>query len=167
MRFVIDIIIILVFSITAFFLYQNYWDDLKNSLFQSEPNYEIYLGSTALGVTLADDYEERIRGLSGVPFLEDFGGKLFIYDTDERHGIWMKDMLMPIDILWIDKNLTIVYIVKNVNPNTYPEVFYPPTNARFVVETNAHFVSSFKIGVGDRMILPTHLLPADIKENLH
>ena len=166
MRFIIDIIVIVVCAATALFLYQHYWDDVQRSFFNEEAMHTIYIGLVAITVTVADDQDERKQGLSRVTELRDLEGKLFIFDNDARHGIWMKDMYMPIDIIWIDKNLQIIHIAENIQPDSFPEVFLPPTGARFVLEMNAHFVSSLKLKVSDRLTLPSVLLPEDIKANL-
>ncbi len=167
MRFLVETVVLIICAATAFILYQNYWDDLRYALFADEPVHTIYLASAALEVTVADDTEERIQGLSGVPKLDDLEGKLFIFDADAKHGIWMKDMLFPLDILWIDKNLKVVHIVENATPDSYPQtIFAPPVEARFVLEMNAFFVSSLKIKVGDTLTLPPSLIPEDIKRDL-
>lgn len=165
-KFVIDVIVIIVVIVTSIFLYQNYWDEFKATLFQEEAVHTIYIGSSAISVTVADSEEERIKGLSGVVSLREREGKLFVFDTDGRFGIWMKEMDMPLDIIWIDKNLKIVHIVENVSPESFPEVFAPESDARFVLEMNAHFASSLRAKVGDVLTLPSVLLPRDIKQNL-
>jgi uncharacterized membrane protein (UPF0127 family) len=166
MRFLVDSIVIFIIAATALFVYQNYWDTFVASLFTDEPVHTVYIGSSAIAVTVADSDEERKQGLSGVRSLREREGKLFIFDTNDRHGIWMKDMLMPLDIIWIDENLQIVHYVENVSPESFPEVFTPPSDARFVLEMNAHFVASLRTKVGDRLTLPSVLLPEDIKQNL-
>ncbi len=165
-RFFLDSFVIVVCLTVGFFLYQNYWDAFLATLFESDPEHTIYVGQTALGVTIADTDEKRRQGLSGVRSLGEREGKLFIFEADARHGIWMKDMYIPIDILWVDKNLTVIHIEENVSPETYPKVFSPATDARFVLETNAHFVSSFRVERGEKLTLPAYLLPQDIKQNL-
>lgn len=166
MKILLDIFIIIVLFFTGLFLYTQYWDAVKLAFFGTDTEYTIYLGSKALNVTVADEQEERIQGLSGVTSLTDFNGKLFIFDTDEKHGIWMKDMLFPIDIIWIDKNLTVVDIAENVDPTTYPRVYAPKTESRFVLEVNAFFVSTTRVAVGDRLVLPPGILPEDIEKSL-
>lgn len=166
MRFILDIVVAVAFGLTAIFLYQNYWDDVTSSIFNSGPFYTLYVGSNAIDVTVADEYNERVLGLGGIEELRDSEGKLFIFDTDEKHGIWMKDMRIPIDIIWINKNLEVVHTTENVTPDTYPEIFYPSSDVRFAVEVNAHFVSSFKVKVGDKLILPPVIIPVDIKRDL-
>jgi uncharacterized membrane protein (UPF0127 family) len=166
MKLLFETFIFLLISATLFVLYQNYWDDVRAALFSNTDEYTIYLGSVALAVSVADDEAERMQGLSGVPGLRDLEGKLFIFDTDAKQGIWMKDMQFPLDIIWIDRSLHIVHIEENVTPETYPNIFYPSSDARFVLEMNARFVSSLRIKVGDMLTLPPSLIPADIKADL-
>jgi uncharacterized protein len=168
MKFLFESIILLILAAIALFVYREYWDDVQQFLFQETALYTIYLNEVAIETTIADEYNERVLGLSGVKKLRDLEGKLFIFDTDAKHGIWMKDMNFPIDIIWIDKNLQVIDIEENVSPGTYPtQIFAPDTDARFVLEVNAHLVSSVRIGIGDRLTLPPTLLPDDIEENLH
>jgi uncharacterized membrane protein (UPF0127 family) len=166
LRFITDAVVIIVALVTGFYLYQNYWDDFKTTMLSEETVHTIYIGSSAISVTVADTEEERILGLSGTESLREREGKLFIFDRDGRYGIWMKEMKMPLDIIWIDKDLRIVHIAENVLPETFPEVFSPPSEARFVLEMNAYFVSSLRVKIGDVLTLPSILLPEDIKQNL-
>lgn len=163
MKFILETAVLFIFAITALYLYATYWDDVQHALFGDEPHHTIYLGEVAIDVTVADEYDERVQGLSGVEKLKDFEGKLFIFNADAKHGIWMKDMLMPLDIIWIDKNLKVIHIEENVSPDTYPtQIFAPQSDARFVLEMNAHFASSVRIEVGDVLMLPPSLVPKDI-----
>ena len=82
---------------------------------------------------------------------------LFVFDANDYHGIWMKDMRFPIDIIWIAEDKTIVEITRNVAPETYPTIFKPPRPVRYVIETNPYFAESFSINVGDTVELPSGL----------
>ncbi len=166
MRFLKDIFIGLVIVITLVFVYMAYGNTIKNAFFSDQSMFTVYVGPTALSVTLADSPSERQQGLSGVSELQEFQGKLFLFDSAQRHGIWMKDMLFPIDIMWFDDNLELIYMKKNVDPSTYPAIFTPPEKARFVLETNAHLIDSVNIQLGDQLFLPSSILPKDIQKNL-
>lgn len=163
---VYELIVIFIVALTWLFVYNNYWDDLMAFLFSEEPMYVVYLDDVAIEVTVADDKEERIQGLSGVAELGDFEGKLFVFDEADFHGIWMKDMYIPIDILWFDEELRLVHEERNVTPDTYPDVYIPDEPARFVLETNAYFIDSLRVQEGERLIVPPSLLPEDIKKGL-
>jgi uncharacterized membrane protein (UPF0127 family) len=166
MKILTDVLIISVVTLLGFFLYTQYWDDVERSLFGDEPRYTIYLGSKALEVTIADEHQERVQGLSGITNLGDFDGKLFIFDESGTHRIWMKDMQIPLDILWINENLEVIHIEEAVSPDTYPQAFTSKDDARFVLEVNARLVSSIKVAVGDRLLLPPGVLPDDIAQKL-
>lgn len=166
MRPIYELIVIVAVALTWLFVYQYYWDDVKRFFSAGEPVYVIHLSDVALEVTVADEREERIKGLSGVASLDDFEGKLFIFDEPGNYGIWMKDMLIPIDVMWFNNDLELVHIVRNMTPDSYPDVFTSPEPARFVLETNAYFVDSLQIEEGARLILPPEILPTDIRDNL-
>lgn len=88
-------------------------------------------------VEIADTLEKQTQGLSGRTTLTPHHGLLFTYKKDRRQGIWMKDMLFSIDIIWMDKRGVMVYSEKNIHPDTYPRVFTTPTPARYILEVNA------------------------------
>jgi uncharacterized protein len=94
-------------------------------------------------VKVADTEEERRQGLSGTAGLAPRGGMLFVFDENDQHGIWMKDMNYPIDILWISENYNIVNIKKNVSPDTYPQVFKNNKPARYVLELPAGSIDEY------------------------
>lgn len=98
---------------------------------------------------LARSLEERAKGLSGRVGLKENEGMFFVFPKEGLHGFWMKDMLFPIDILWLNKERKVVYIVENVKPNSYPKIYYPDKPALFVVELPIYTVSKTKVKVGD------------------
>jgi uncharacterized membrane protein (UPF0127 family) len=114
----------------------------------------IVIGSTTVQASVADSIPERIKGLSDTPFLPEGVVKLFAFGTEGEHSIWMKDMNYSIDILWVAEEGNIVHIEENVSPDTYPESFKSPVPAWYVIETNAGFVASTSLKVGDEVIVP-------------
>jgi uncharacterized membrane protein (UPF0127 family) len=115
---------------------------------------QVFIGSTSVQASIADDPKERIAGLSNTPFLPNHVVKLFVFDAYGEHSIWMKDMNYAIDILWATKEGEIVFIEENVSPDSFPETFASPKPAWYVVETAAGFVDSEKILIGDYIRVP-------------
>jgi uncharacterized protein len=115
------------------------------------PTHDAVLESkgTAVFVTTAKTEAARQQGLSGVPSLPPNAGKLFVFEQPGIYGIWMKDMLFSIDIIWMDKDMKVVDIKPNVAPSTYPEVFYPSSEAMYVLETNAGFAQTYNLSIED------------------
>lgn len=93
----------------------------------------------------------REKGLSGTPKLDKTDGMLFVFEKDDHWGIWMKDMLIPIDILWFDSEKKVVYMVKDADPSSYPDTTYRPARkARYVAEFQAGTIERRNIQIGDR-----------------
>lgn len=160
-KIILDILILSVVVATAMFVYKNYREQVMLFMFGEQP-VTMYVRSTPLKVTIADDQLERTQGLSDVTQLGDFEGKLFVFSKEGYYGMWMKDMLIPLDIFWINNDLKIVHIEENVTPDTYPTSFRPTEPARFVLEVNAFFAESIKIQEGDSVSIPPQALPLDL-----
>ena len=158
----LDILIVLSVLATIGYLFQNYAKDAFIYLF-GEPLNTVFINDQSIQVSIADDPKERQQGLSGVERLDANEGKLFIFDRSDYYGIWMKDMLFPLDILWIDESLKIVHIEENVRPESYPASYNSPVPARFVLELNAFYVDTYKIQTGDTLVIPTIDLPRDLR----
>lgn len=112
------------------------------------------IGGVEVQASVADTLPKRIKGLSGTPFLPENVVKLFAFGAAGIHSIWMKDMNYSLDILWVDKDGSIVHIEEDVSPDTYPEAFSSLVPAWYVIEANAGFVASSSISVGDEVVLP-------------
>ena len=126
---------------------------LFSSQLDSTRIYYAYINNAPLKVAIVNTPETREKGLSGLENLPQNHGLLFVFPENERYGIWMKDMLFSIDILWLNENMRVVHLKENVSPDTFPEIFYPPTNARYVLETNTGFAARHGITEGTRFKL--------------
>lgn len=78
---------------------------------------------------------------------------LFIFSAEARHGFWMKNTLIPLDIIWLDKNQKVVFINKNTPPcGQEPcEIIKPDRDALYVLEINAGLADKTKLETGDKM----------------
>ena len=107
-----------------------------------------------LNVEIADDNKERQQGLMFREKLNENEGMLFVFDNEDYQTFWMKNTLIPLDIIFIDKNFQIVDI-KNAAPcKTYPCDLYKSSKpAKYVLELNANFTIRNSIKEGDKIIL--------------
>ena len=79
-----------------------------------------------------------------------FGGMLFIFPQEGRLSFWMKNTPLPLDILYINANFTIVHIAENTTP--YSTARIPSKHpARYVLEVNAGFCRQHGIATRDRV----------------
>lgn len=116
---------------------------------QLRPHVTLHLGDGVFLTQVAKTPTAREKGLSNTQSLRDNEGMLFVFDHDDKWAIWMKNMNYPIDIVWLDKDKKVVYIVKNAPPESYPyESFVPKQEARYVVEVPAGTVAKKSIVIG-------------------
>lgn len=107
------------------------------------------LGTGVYHVRVADNDPERIQGLSGVKGMLDNQGLLMIFDEPGEWGIWMKDMEMALDIVWLDENKEVIYARTNVSPDIgTTHTFTPDKPAKYVVELSAGTVAKSGITLG-------------------
>lgn len=119
----------------------------------------VSISNKEIDVELAKTKEERIKGLSGRSSLEENEGMLFVFEDETNASVfWMKDMLIPIDIIWINEG-KIVRIDKNVaapakdTPDEDLKTYSAGKPVDFVLEVNAGFADSNSIKVGDNVII--------------
>lgn len=107
------------------------------------------LGGEELTLKVADTEALREQGLSGSNPLAEHEGMIFVFPEPGEYGFLMKDMLYPIDIIWLDEKYRIVSAEEHAMPESYPKVFYPASPARYVVELKAGFILEYKLKKGD------------------
>lgn len=105
-------------------------------------------------VEVVDEPNTRAQGLSGRAVVPDDYGMLFVFPRAELHGFWMKDMEIPIDMVWVNADGTIAGITESVTPETYPTAFYPPSPVPYVLEVRAGLAEERGWATGTPLSLP-------------
>jgi len=109
----------------------------------------VLINGATFQVALAQTPEEQERGLGNISSMPADAGMLFIFPTPDTYGFWMKDTLIPLDMIWLDEEKRIVYIEKEVQPESYPNIYTPDTPALYVLELNAGLVEKNNLKLGD------------------
>ena len=108
---------------------------------------EIVIAGQKYLVELAAKPEQRRKGLMWRGSLSDDRGMLLIYPQDGDHRIWMKNVLIPLQVFWIDSDYRIVFHRRLEPCRSSPcPVYAAPEPSRFVLELND---SSHSIRIGD------------------
>jgi uncharacterized membrane protein (UPF0127 family) len=107
---------------------------------------------------LAVNDEERAQGLMFREKIDEDQAMLFLFEEEDIHSFWMKNMRFAIDILWLDGEKRIVHIEKRVPPclkDPCPS-YAPAAAASFVLEVQAGFVEKHGLRLYDRIefVLP-------------
>ena len=104
-------------------------------------------------VELAISAEEKRKGLMYMERLDPDKGMLFIYREEKEHSFWMKNVLIPLDIIWINGESEVVFISENTQPckESFCQSINPGKNAKYVLEINAGLSKKIGLAVGDRI----------------
>lgn len=93
----------------------------------------IEIGNKEYKVKIAETTEEKEKGLQGVESLEKNEGMLFVYDSPQTVGFWMKDTKIALDIIFIDEDCEVISVYKG---EPYSEDIAEEDNVKYVLELN-------------------------------
>ena len=102
-------------------------------------------------VEIAETPEQLSAGLMNREELEEESGMLFIQPKSEIMSIWMKNVLFPVDLLFIDKKGKIVALHPNMVPNSTVPI-NSGEKVKAALELPAGSIERFEIALGDRVI---------------
>jgi uncharacterized membrane protein (UPF0127 family) len=111
-------------------------------------------GQANFKVDVADDNEERARGLMFVDQMPTLSGMLFVYDEPRRASFWMKNTLIPLDMLFADPAGVILRIHENAIPGDTTSID-GGVGVQYVLEINGGLASRLGIAEGDTLQHPT------------
>mgnify|MGYP001815533790 FL=1 len=113
----------------------------------------ITAAGTIISLELALTPEEIGQGLMYRPHLAENSGMLFLFRQERVPSFWMKDTMIPLDLLFLDGHGVILEISENAQPCAVePCPQYIPTHAAWaVLEVNAGFAARHGLAAGDTL----------------
>ncbi|MEM3369640.1 MAG: DUF192 domain-containing protein [Candidatus Micrarchaeia archaeon] len=146
--------LILIFVILAFILFFLLYESYIKTKEKTIEFAEVIVNDIKIKVEIADTPEERTIGLMNRTYLGKDEGMLFIFENEDYHSFWMKDTLIPLEILFIDKELNIIQIVE-MEPCTIKnqtcKIYSPNKPILYALELNANFSKINGIKIGDKI----------------
>jgi uncharacterized protein len=114
---------------------------------------KVCYAKNCFSVELAEDDTSRARGLMYRETLAQDRGMLFILPEESNYPFWMKNTMIPLDIIWIDENWNVARIASSVQPcKSEPcEVINPGATSRYVLELNSGTAESIGLKEGSRL----------------
>jgi len=85
--------------------------------------------------------------------LEPNQGMLFIFEKEGEYPFWMKNTLIPLDIIWINGEKNVVFVSQNTQPcleDPCPTI-EPNEKAKYVLEINGGISKEMGLAVGDKI----------------
>jgi len=108
-------------------------------------------GIHAFDVELAASPEQRAQGLMFRERMAADAGMLFVYPADQMISMWMKNTLIPLDMLFIGADGRIVHVAERAVPGSTATIS-SEQRARAVLELNGGTAARLKIRPGDRVL---------------
>jgi hypothetical protein len=110
-------------------------------------------GSRTFSIEIADDPDEQARGLMFRPALPADAGMLFVYDRRRPANFWMRNTMIPLDMIFIDDTGRVESIAERTDPYS-EQVSSSKGDVRAVLEINGGLSRALGIGPGDQVIHP-------------
>ncbi len=111
-------------------------------------------GTAQFTVTVADDPDERAQGLMFVENMASMEGMLFVYERPQRVSFWMRNTLIPLDMIFVDAS----GVVRNIHPMAQPldeTTIFGGDAIQFVLEINGGMADQLGLEVGDAVQHPS------------
>lgn len=144
---------ILIIALSGIIIYQQY----QKTTEKNTVTVFTVAGPLKINIEFAKTQQELETGLSNRASLDENSGMLFIFPDENIRSFWMKDTLIPLDLIFIDKTGQIDEILtmelcpkENLFCPTYDSI----KPAEYVLEVNAGFAAKKHITEGDILEIP-------------
>jgi len=105
-------------------------------------------GTARFRVDVADTNSERAQGLMNVEQMGTLEGMLFIYDVPVTATFWMRNTLIPLDMIFADPTGTVTHIHENAVPLDETTI-QGGSGIQYVLEINGGLSERLGLSVGD------------------
>lgn len=109
-------------------------------------------GTVRMNVEVADSPGEWASGLMNRTSMPQDAGMIFIFGNEAPRYFWMENTLIPLDMIFIASNLTIIDIHENAVP-LCEDIIASSVPCKYVLEINGGLCAESGIEVGDRVAL--------------
>jgi uncharacterized protein len=106
----------------------------------------------AVRVRVVKSEATRRRGLMYVRALPEDEGMLFLFPEEEQQSFWMRNTYVPLDMIFIRSDLTVLGVAENARPLTDNPRFVEG-ESQYVLEVNAGWARKHGVREGTRVKL--------------
>jgi len=144
----ICVLIVIVLLICSLFMYHKNQNSDKNYVVFENKSFEVELATTS---------DERQKWLMYREFLDEDKWMLFVFENEWHYNFWMKNTLIPLDMIWINdtNGENRVVDIQTAHPCEVKDCpsYTPRGNAVYVLEINAWLAKKYDIKFWDLLYL--------------
>lgn len=125
---------------------------IPGTTFQHEGNLTFYYGDslkTEIQIEIAETEGAITQGLMHRRSMDFDGGMLFIFSDNVIRSFWMKNTIIPLDIIYVSEDMKIVSIKDHTTPYSTDPVPSDGKIAKYVIEVNSGFAGKYGLKEGD------------------
>lgn len=112
----------------------------------------VCINGKCVEVLIADNQVSREKGLMFEKELCSSCGMLFNFESSGKYGFWMKNTLIPLDIIWIDSDYRIIdYVNADTCIDTECISYYPEKIYKYALEVNQGYFIKNNLSIGDKV----------------
>lgn len=119
----------------------------------NENKNKVCFDKNCFNIEVVSTPKELSKGLMFRESLEKDSGMLFIFPENGIYSFWMKNTLIPLDIIWINLDEKIVFIKNNAQPcqEDNCESFTPNETAKYILELNSGIAEKTGLEIGNKL----------------
>lgn len=110
-------------------------------------------GAARFAVEIADNDQERAKGLMFRETMPSGSGMLFVYEQPQSVAFWMKNTLIPLDMIFIGADGRVNAVHANAVPGDLTAIPGPP-DTLMVLEINGGLAARLGLGEGAELRHP-------------
>ena len=121
--------------------------------FKKEDSFSVCFRESCFDMEVALSPDEIQKGLMSRKELDYDKGMIFIFDDISIHPFWMKNTLIPLDMVWLNEEKEAVFISENNQPCSEDQclVVTPDKDSKYVLEFLAGIVDNIDLKIGDEV----------------
>lgn len=109
-----------------------------------------------MSLELAIDNDSIKRGLMYRNYLAPQGGMIFIFQPPEKTAMWMKNTLIPLDMVFVGQDEIVLNVHRGAKPHDLTPIWSDGV-AQYVIELQAGAIDRYGLAAGQRLELPNGL----------
>ena len=160
---IMALMVVAIIMVLALVLIQGYMNRTNND--DITLIYEVNIGfnleannAVSIDCQVADTQEERQTGLMYITSLPEDDGMLFVLGEPRNVSMWMKNVEIPLDMIFVDENLRVVNIEEASielpdTPDSEMTRYHSDLPVIYVIEANRGFCSTHGIEPGTEVSL--------------